>query len=122
MISFIARTIRRTCRPISRPAALFLLVSHRRTIALWLRSVQAEFDFGRKAGRQDSERWKRLFTSLWTVSKTSTLVKENELRKLVVGENEVLADIGEPWPDRSEFRRAGVEPISFAEAAGQTAG
>lgn len=109
----LARTFRRLVRPTSRPAALFLLWSHRRTIALWLRSMRDEFRRGMQVGGQDRDRWKRLLSSLWKVSNSTSLMQENELRRLTVlpDGNTVAADVGEPWPDQHAFRRAGVEPV-----------
>jgi hypothetical protein len=120
MFRSIARTVRRLTRPVSRPAALFLLWSHRRTIALWFRSIRDEIGHARQQGRFDPARWKRLIAALWRVSQESDLLRENELRRLVVtGDEAVVADVGEPWPERRDFERVGVEPISFAESAGQ---
>lgn len=120
MFSSIARTVRRLTRPISRPAALFLLWSHRRTLALWFRSVRDEVVYGRQHGGFDAARWQHLLRALWRVSNDSDLVRENELRRLVVTDDDaILADVGEPWPQREDFERAGVEPVSFGETAGQ---
>lgn len=123
MFSSLARLVRRLTRPVSRPAALFLLWTHRRTVALWFRSIREEIRYSIDAGRPDPARWQRLLKALWRVSQSDELMQENELRRLIVdGDTAVLADVGEPWPERAAFRDAGVEPISFAEAAGQAPG
>jgi hypothetical protein len=114
MFKLAARTFRRLLRPTSRPAAIFLLWTHRRTVALWLRSIKDEVRHGRAVGGHDRDRWKRLLTSLWRVSNSTALMQENELRRLTVlpDGHTVAADVGEPWPDQQAFYRAGVEPVS----------
>jgi hypothetical protein len=93
---------------------LFLLWTHRRTIALWVRSARDEFRRGMSVGCQDRDRWRRLLSSLWRVSNSTALMQENELRRLTVlpDGNTVAADVGDPWPDQQAFRRAGVEPVT----------
>ncbi len=96
----------------SRPAALFLLWTHRRTVALWLRSFRAEFERGRTEAH-DPQRWKTLISALWRVSRDSTLLQENELHRLVVADDDehVLASLGSDSLDSSAFDRSGVEPV-----------
>jgi hypothetical protein len=96
----------------SRPAALFLLWTHRRTVALWLRSLGAEFARGR-ADAHDPQRWKTLVSALWRVSRDSTLLLENELRRLVVADDDehVVATLGSESLDSSAFVRSDVEPV-----------
>jgi hypothetical protein len=114
MFSLAARTFRRLVRPTSRPVVLFLMWTHRRTIALWVRSARDEFRHGMSVGHHDRDRWKRLLSSLWRVSNSTALMQENELRRLTVlpDGNTVAADVGDPWPDQQAFRRAGVEPVT----------
>lgn len=110
-MSATTRIVRRLTRPISRPAALFLMWSHRRTIALWVRSGRAEWERGRLAGHEP-QRWKTLATALWRVSKESTLLQENELRRLIVtNDDDVVAAVAGDTLDRPAFERAGVEPV-----------
>jgi hypothetical protein len=92
--------VRRLVRPVSRPAALFLLWSHRRTIALWARSIRSEVDRGRKEGH-DPQRWKTLVSALWRVSKETTLLQENELRRVVVADDDQQV-VASPAADPSD--------------------
>ena len=96
--------LRRLTRPVSRPAALFLLWTHRRTVALWLRSFRSEFAHG-QSNAHDPQRWKTLVSALWRVSKDSTLLQENELRRLVVADDDeiVVASLGSDTVDASAF-------------------
>jgi len=88
-----------------------LLWSHRRTIALWARSIRSEVDRGRTEGH-DPQRWKTLVSALWRVSKETTLLQENELRRLVVADDDqhVVASLGADTLDAPAFARSGVEP------------
>lgn len=98
--------LRRLVRPVSRPAALFLLWTHRRTVALWFRSFRTEFERARVEGH-GSQRWKTLVSALWRVSKDSTIVQGNEPSRLVVADDDVhvvatpgtdtLEDVGSSW-------------------------
>lgn len=59
------RLFRRFFRPLSRPAALLLAWQHRKTLAMWARSVRDEAQYARVAGRPDVARWKALLPALW---------------------------------------------------------
>ena len=103
--------LRRLTRPMSRPAALFLLWSHRRTVALWLRSCRAELAHG-QVESHDVHRWKALISALWRASKDSSLLQENELRRLVVADDEALVVSLRTDPlDASAFTQSGVETV-----------
>lgn len=49
----------------SRPAALLLAWQHRKTLAMWGRSIRDEAQQARVAGRPDVARWKALLPALW---------------------------------------------------------
>lgn len=57
--------LRRLFRPLSRPAALLLAWQHRKTLAMWARSIRAELDHARATGRPDTARWKALLPAMW---------------------------------------------------------
>lgn len=59
------RLFRRFFRPLSRPAALLLAWQHRKTLAMWARSIRDEAQQARAAGRPDVARWKALLPALW---------------------------------------------------------
>lgn len=62
---YMFRLIRRLFRPLSRPAALLLAWQHRKTLAMWARSVRDEIDHARAAGRPEPARWKALVPAMW---------------------------------------------------------
>jgi hypothetical protein len=115
-MSVTTRITKRLTRPMSRPLALFLLWSHRRTIAFWARSFRTEFERGRLAGH-DPHRWRTLVQALWRVSRESSVLQENELRRLIItADDEVVATVaadslGNDIVDRPAFVRAGTEHV-----------
>ena len=111
-MSVTTRITKRLTRPVSRPFALFLLWSHRRTIAFWARSFRTEFERGRQHGH-DPQRWRTLVQALCSVSKESSLLQENELRRLIVtADDAVVATVSADSVDTPAFARTGVETIS----------
>ena len=111
-MSVSTRITKRLTRPVSRPFALFLLWSHRRTIAFWARSLRTEFEHGRSHGH-DPQRWRTLVRALFSVSKESSLLQENELRRLVVtADDAVVATVSADDVDASAFVRTGTETVS----------
>jgi hypothetical protein len=60
------RLFRRFFRPMSRPAALLLAWQHRKTLAMWARSIRDEAKRVRATGgRPDPARLKVLLPALW---------------------------------------------------------
>jgi hypothetical protein len=100
---------------ISRPAAMLLAWTHRRTIALWLRSIWHEFFRGRAAGHQELARWRKLMTALVRVSTDPRLIETNELRKLMVASSDVVAETPGRRVDRRALAKAGITPGPLAE-------
>lgn len=49
----------------SRPAALLLAWQHRKTLAMWGRSIRDEARHAQAAGRPDVARWKALVPAMW---------------------------------------------------------
>jgi hypothetical protein len=110
-MSVTTRISKRLTRPMSRPFALFLLWSHRRTIAFWIRSFRTEFERGRVHGH-DPQRWRTLVRALVSVSRESSLLQENELRRLIVtADDSVVATVSADSVDQPGFMAAGIETV-----------
>jgi hypothetical protein len=90
------RLFRRFFRPLSRPAALLLAWQHRKTLAMWARSIRDEAQQARTAGRPDVARWKALLPALWQqrmAAERGTVqsLKVTEDRRVVPGDTPTTA-------------------------------
>lgn len=101
------RLFRRFFRPLSRPAALLLAWQHRKTIAMWARSVRDEAQRARAAGRPDAARWKALLPELW---RQRDAAERGTVQSLIVTEDHRVVPGGAAHrPAASTANVAGVD-------------